>query len=134
MGKILRQYLLILCFVIAASAAACSYGYQARDYWGIGYSEVEIEPAVYFVEYTGSDQSMAEVVGFWHRRAKELCQQKQKQGYEMMRPQADSGGQTGAIVPLPGVGYIAGSTDYPRHTGYIRCTDTPTTLFPTQSR
>ena len=39
-----------------------TYEYHARDRWGYGFSETQLEPNVYFVEYKGYDQSVATIL------------------------------------------------------------------------
>lgn len=99
-----------------------TYDYHARDWWGYGFSETQIEPSVYFVEYNGYSQSVATVMGYWHQRARELCQSLNKQDYVVIQQNHTITSQsayiaTGAVI-LP-----AGSVDSPHVTGTIRCVD-----------
>jgi hypothetical protein len=100
--------LLVLRLLADCAGHASSYG--ARDWRGVGYDQAEIEPGVYFLDYTGDQyHSMAMVVGYWHRRAKELC----PNGFTPVEH------QPGVSPGESAVG--AGLFQQSRYTGYIRC-------------
>jgi len=51
----------------------CATPYQPKGYTG-GYEEVEVEPGLFFLEYLGNGYtSLPTVLGYWQRRANELC-------------------------------------------------------------
>jgi len=99
-----------------------TYDYHARDRWGYGFSETKLEPNVYFVEYNGYDQSVATVMGYWHQRARELCQSLNKQEYVVIT-QGHGISSQGTYIASGSVILPAGSVDSPRVTGTISCTD-----------
>ena len=99
-----------LLIVLSILLTACAVPYGERGFLGIGYSEAQIEPGVFFVEYTGDpNEGMAKVVGFWHQRAKELC----LHGYRVLEQQQGA-------TPIQ---TLSPWSQYPRYTGTIRCTD-----------
>jgi len=98
--------------------AGCATPYGERGYLGIGYDQAEVEPGVYFLDYTGDQyHSMAMVVGYWHKRAKELC----PTGFTPIERQQGVGPGGGAIGGAAGGVSAAGFWQYPQYTGYIRC-------------
>jgi hypothetical protein len=68
---------LLLAFLLLAG---CATPYGERDFRGVGYSDVQLEPNVYALDYSGDGHHSPPVLtGYWHRRAKELC----PNGYEV---------------------------------------------------
>lgn len=125
----MKNFFLIigLCFLVAACSAT---PYQKKDYWGIGYNEAEIEPGVFFLEYTADEySSMADAVRYWHQRAKALCNEKEKKGYEMIDPKQDISSPYAAGGVIGGSTTLVGIYEYPRYTAYLRCTDNPKSIF-----
>ena len=104
----------LACLLLVACLHATPTPYGERDWRGVGYDQVAVEPGLYFLDYTGDQyHSMAAVVGYWHQRAKELC----PNGFTPADRQ--QGGSTGESS----VG--AGLFQQPRYTGYIRCKGSP---------
>ncbi len=65
-----RRFLMVLMVLFLVG---CTTPYQPRGYTG-GYSEAEIEPNVFFLEYLGNAHTgLPTIVSYWHRRANELC-------------------------------------------------------------
>ena len=93
---------------------SCASAYGERDFRGVGYSDVQLEPNVYAIDYAGDGhQSTSMLVGFWHRRAKELC----PSGYEVKdSPQFLSSSSGGMVAG--GLIFMDGTSTY--H-GTIRC-------------
>jgi len=125
----MKNALLIMGICLLVTGCATSR-YQPKNYWGVGYSEAEIEPGVYFLEYTADEySSMSDAVKFWHQRAMELCTTKGQKGYEMFDPKQDIsspyavGGIAGAITALLGI------YKYPVYTAYLRCTEKPGSIL-----
>lgn len=114
----LTRHVGVVPLLVLVLLAGCATSYGERDWRGIGYDQAEIEPGVYFLDYTGDqNHSMAMVVGYWHRRAKELC----PRGFTPVDREhgvapggAALGGTSGGIA-------AAGLYQMPRYTGYIRC-------------
>lgn len=72
------RFRIALLIVIASALGACATPYQPKGFTG-GYEEVEIQPGVYFLEFTANAYtSLPTVVQYWHQRAKELCAPKGK--------------------------------------------------------
>ena len=106
---------------------ACATPYAERGFWGVGYDETELEPGLYFLDYTGDQyHSMAKVVGYWHRRARELC----PDGFQVMDREQGVGPGGAAIAATGSGGAVAGLFQYPRYTGYVRCTDDASSVLP----
>ena len=106
---------------------ACATPYGERGFWGVGYDQTEIEPGLYFLDYTGDQyHSMAKVVGYWHRRARELC----PNGFQVMDREQGVGPGGAAIAATGSGGAVAGLFQYPRYTGYVRCTDDASSVLP----
>jgi hypothetical protein len=71
---------LLLAFLLLT---ACAMPYGERNYRDVGWSEVQLEPNVYALEYSGDGhQPLSMLEENWHRRAKELC----PNGYETKVP------------------------------------------------
>ena len=112
----------VLSILLLLLAGCGIYSYHARDWWGYGFSETQLESNVYFVEYNGYDQSVAIVMGYWHQRARELCQSLNNQNYVVITQQHAIASQ-GTYVASGAFILPAGSVDSPRITGTIRCAD-----------
>ncbi len=113
--------------LLTTSLAACATPYGERGLMGVGYDQSEIEPGLYFLDYTGDQyHSMAKVVGYWHRRARELC----PDGFQVMDREQGVGPGGAAIAATGSGGAVAGLFQYPRYTGYIRCTDDASSVLP----
>jgi hypothetical protein len=55
--------------------------YQPMSYRG-GYSEAEVEPNTFFLEYLGTAHTgLPTIVGYWHRRANESVQ-RERHGFD----------------------------------------------------
>jgi len=64
---------LLLTMLVGLLAVGCTTSYQPMGYTG-GYSEAEIEPNVFLLEYLGNAHTgLPTIVSYWHRRANELC-------------------------------------------------------------
>jgi hypothetical protein len=104
--------------------AACASPYQPRNWKGIGYSDSEIQPGRYYVEYAGYFESMPTVADFWFQRAKELC----PTGFSAWNPQ-----MTGPppridrqkTVGAGGFKSTGGLFEYTRYAGHIQCAEGP---------
>ena len=96
--------------VIASTLGGCATPYQPTGFTG-GYEEVEIQPGVYFLEFTANAYtSLPTVVQYWHQRAKELCAAK---------------GKVPEIINVTGgreIEFHKGTSVHkPAQTGHIRC-------------
>ncbi len=70
-------------FLAGFFLAACAMPYGERNYRDVGWSEVQVEPNVYALDYTGDGhESLSMLEENWHRRAKERC----PNGYEAKDP------------------------------------------------
>lgn len=108
--------------VVMLLLVACAMPYGERGFWGVGYDQAEVEPGVYFLDYTGDQyHSMARVVGYWHQRAKEIC----PRGFTPVDREQGVAPGGGAIGVGKGGIAAGGLFQYPRYTGYIRCKGSP---------
>lgn len=112
----------LLAIGLLVSIIGCGLGeYHARDWWGLGYEEAEVEPGVFLVQYTSDRNSLGEIVEFWKRRSLELCQAKGKSEYEVVSAQPGTSNQGAVTMPVAGsIGYT-GFVQYRHYAGYIRC-------------
>lgn len=100
--------------LVAWLLASCATPYGERDFRGVGYSEAQLEPNVYSLDYAGDGHhSPSTLTGYWHRRAKELC----PKGYDVTEPprfisQSSAGMMAGGLIFMG---------DYPAYHGTIRC-------------
>lgn len=61
-------------FLAVLLLAACATPYGERDFRDVGWSEVQLEPNVYTLDYSGDGhQTLSLLEEYWHRRAKARC-------------------------------------------------------------
>ena len=61
-------------FLAVLLLAACATPYGERDFRDVGWSEVQLEPNVYALDYAGDGhQTLSLLEEYWHRRANARC-------------------------------------------------------------
>lgn len=118
-------------FLAVLLLAACATPYGERDFRDVGWSEAQLEPNVYALDYSGDGhQTLSVLEDYWHRRAKERC----PSGYEVKDPphlitHSSEGSKAGSVAfgapPIAGEdqrgrGVLFTDTQ-PAYHGTIRC-------------
>lgn len=108
----------LLCLFIALFGSGCiSTEYHEQNFWDPqGYKDREIEPGVYEIEAIGNGFTKPEVVlGFWHRRASELC------GEDNYLVEVESGVKDASTMAMVGSTPVFIPASFPMFVGIARC-------------
>lgn len=93
--------------------------YQPDAFTG-GYKDAHIRDNIYFVEFNGNGYTpQTTVIQYFHRRAKEVCQQN---GYRTYKIRGERDISTQVAIGSAGVGSVNVSTiNKPAIAGYVEC-------------
>lgn len=116
MAKVIVQ---VIAFLFLFLLTSCATPYQSKGFSG-GYEDTHIKDNIYFVEFTSNAYTSFSVTAkYFHRRAKEVCEENGYKDYRITS-EKDISGMWGTASYGGGTGSISTQAK-PGSAGYVEC-------------